>query len=76
MLFCGCDNHIKNTHGVRERMVTLMQNGILLNALFAEFYAECAEKTMHIDDLQALDKVKVLIERELPKADGKESQDD
>lgn len=53
-----------------------MQNGILLNALFAEFYAECAEKTMHIDDLQALDKVKVLIERELPKADGKESQDD
>ena len=53
-----------------------MQNGILLNALFVEFYAECAEKTMHIDDIQALDRVKVLIERELPKADGKESQDD
>ena len=46
-----------------------MQNAILLNALFAEYQAECAEKTMPIDDMKAIDRVAELLKYELPQAE-------
>lgn len=52
-----------------------MKNGILLNALYSEWYAEQCEKTMHIDDIKAIERVKELLVRELPIGKGG-AQDD
>ncbi len=46
-----------------------MNNPILLNALFAEYQAECAERTMLIDDMKAINRVAELLKYELPKAE-------
>ena len=43
-----------------------MQNGILLNALYAEWYAEQCEKVNHADDIKAMERVRGLLTREMP----------
>lgn len=43
-----------------------MENAILLNALFAEYVREIGDKTMHIDDIKAIERVQELLARELP----------
>lgn len=49
-----------------------MQNGILLNVLYAEWCAKQWEKTMHIDDIAAIKRVGELIARELPERERSE----
>lgn len=50
-----------------------MKNAVLLNTLFAEYVEEVSEKTMHIDDIKAIERVQKLLTYELPYAsNGKE----
>lgn len=46
-----------------------MGNAILLNVLFGEWARECAERTMHIDDMKAINRVMELLTQELPMED-------
>lgn len=46
-----------------------MNNPMLLNALFAEYKAECAERTMNINDIKAIERVAELLKYELPSAE-------
>ena len=43
-----------------------MKNAILLNTLFAEYTKEAFNRTMHIDDIKAIERVQKLLEQELP----------
>lgn len=53
-----------------------MQNAVLLNTLFAEYVAECSERTMHKDDMKAIDRVAELLKHELPYATEIEGDED
>lgn len=46
-----------------------MENPILLNVLFAEWKAEMDEKTLHIDDIKAIERVAKLLSYELPESE-------
>ena len=46
-----------------------MKNPILLYTLLAEFYEDCCEKTMHIDDMKAIKRTMELVTREMPYVD-------
>ena len=48
----------------------MFRNGILLNVLYAEWCNEQFEKTMHIDDIEAIKRVQKLIAREMPESEG------
>ena len=43
-----------------------MKNAVLLNTLFAEYVEEVSERTMHIDDIKAIERVQKLLAYELP----------
>ena len=43
-----------------------MKNAILLNTLFTEYAKEAFNRTMHIDDIKAIERVQKLLEQELP----------
>lgn len=43
-----------------------MENACLLNVLFAEYYNECCNRTMRIEDIKAIERVKELLSCELP----------
>lgn len=47
-----------------------MSNGITLNALYAEWMHEQYEKTMHVDNIKAIERVRELIIQELPERVG------
>lgn len=53
-----------------------MENAVLLNTLFAEYVAECSERTMLIDDMNAIVRVAELLKYELPYATEIEGEKD
>lgn len=46
-----------------------MNNPMLLSTLLAEFYAECCEKTMRFDDLDAIKRTMELVSYDFPMED-------